>query len=145
MVCCGCPRRRIEEKIKRIRVKKLGKNDNFRLLFPFVYCRYVASRLIFGGRLGQIAYSWPIVPLQAYGRPSKAKALMANIKLQQRNGQHQNLYIVPPSASVIAGQICTVSTNGGALGPLQSTQQQQQQQYSTLASVLAVKFIPKLL
>lgn len=85
----------------------------------------------------QISYSWPIVPLQAFGR-SKAKALLANVKLQQRNnGQHLNLYIVPPSASVIAGQTCTVWGAGGG-------QQQHQQQYSTLANVLAVKFIPKL-
>lgn len=86
----------------------------------------------------QISYSWPIVPLQAFGR-SKAKALLANVKLQQQrnNGQHQNLYILPPSASVIAGQTCTVWGAGGG-------QQQHQQQYSTLANVLAVKFIRKL-
>lgn len=92
----------------------------------------------------QIAYSWPIVPLHGYGRQSlsKAKALVANIKLQQqRNGPQPNWYIVPPptSSSVIAAQTCTVSSAG--LLP----SQQQQQQYSTLASVLAVKFIPKLL
>lgn len=85
-----------------------------------------------------------MVPLQAYGRPSKAKALVANIKLQQQRNGVQSGYIVPPSATVIASQTCTVFGGGGG-GGVGNGGGQQQQQYSTLANVLAVKFIPKLL
>lgn len=113
-------------------------------MFQFWLLSFPLDSYLGLGKLGrvavQISYSWPFVPLQAYGRPSKAKALVANIKLQQQRNGAQSVYIVPPSVSAIASQTYTVFGGGGGGGVAG-----QQQQYSTLANVLAVKFIPKLL